>query len=288
MPSAYQIHPDKTYSWRDPAALSNLHFNTDVPKPDTSTLPPKSALVRIRAAAINARDMMVIALDKIYPVKEADGLSPCADGAGEIEAVGEGSVWKVGERVVIHPCGWLDGHVPDIKGIRGKGAEDDEGTLREYGVFEDTHLHRAPSHLSFEELAALPIAGATAINALLFGPKPLEKGMTVLTQGTGGVSCFVIQLASSLGATVICTTSSPAKETIARFLGATHTINYHHHPAFSTEILRLTSNRGVDHTIELGGASSLLESIRSTKQGGLISLVGILGEDKPVQIVGEL
>ena len=58
----------------------------------------------------------------------------------------------------------------------------------------DNNLQRAPSHLSFEELAAIPLAGATAVNALFFGPVPLTKGMTVLTEGTGGVSCFVIQV----------------------------------------------------------------------------------------------
>lgn len=52
----------------------------------------------------------------------------------------------------------------------------------------------APAHLSFEELAALPAAAGTAANALFFGPMPFKKGMTVLTQGTGGVSSAAIQV----------------------------------------------------------------------------------------------
>lgn len=78
---------------------------------------------------------MVIALDReTYPVKEANGIAPCADGAGEIEAVGEGSRWKKGERVIVQPSGWMDGDVPELEGLKVKGAEDVEGTLREFMV----------------------------------------------------------------------------------------------------------------------------------------------------------
>ena len=52
----------------------------------------------MRAAAINARDVMVIAHDPIYPIKNVDWLVPCADGAGEVEAVGEGSMYPTGRR----------------------------------------------------------------------------------------------------------------------------------------------------------------------------------------------
>jgi Zn-dependent alcohol dehydrogenase len=82
------------------------------------------------------------------------------------------------------------------------------------------------------------------MNALLFGPVPVKKGMTVLTQGTGGVSCFAIQvrncsslvsvkanrlplqIAAAIGATEIATSSSNAKLDVAKELGAVHTINY--------------------------------------------------------------
>ena len=55
-------------------------------------------------------------------------------------------------------------------------------------------LVEAPAHLTFEELAALPAAAGTAANALFFGPMPFTKGMTILTQGTGGVSSAAIQV----------------------------------------------------------------------------------------------
>lgn len=181
-------------------------------------------------------------------------------------------------------------------------------------------------------MAALPVAGGTAVNTLLFGPVPLKKGMVVLTQGTGGVSCAVIQvscppcshcsldglplspssflyllypfplnihepntdsslysqIASTLGATVIVTSSSDEKLGIARKLGATHGINYRKNPDWEEEVLRLTNGKGVDHAVEIGGAQSIEQSVRATKQGGLISLVGILSEDRALNLIGPI
>ena len=69
-----------------------------------------------------------------YPVKEANGIAPCADGAGQIEALGEGSLWKVGKGVVVSLSGWVCGEVPELWGLKVKGAEGVEGTLREFLV----------------------------------------------------------------------------------------------------------------------------------------------------------
>lgn len=144
MSSEYQLHGRTQYSWTDTAALDNLRFNTNVPKP--TNIPKGHALVRIRAAALNARDMMVVAHDPIYPGPHLQDLVPCADGAGEIEAVGEGSKWRIGDKVVIHANSWMDWkydgdeemmHYIDAK---GKGASDTQGTLREYGIFV-SNLH---------------------------------------------------------------------------------------------------------------------------------------------------
>lgn len=134
--SSWQIRPSPSKSWRDAAALENLCLNNEVPKP--ITIPAGLALVRIRAAAINARDLMVIAHDPIYPLTNIPGLSPCADGAGEIAAVGEESSWKVGDRVLIfsfdaEKTGGEE--LPDLVGMEGKGAGSVQGTLREWGVF---------------------------------------------------------------------------------------------------------------------------------------------------------
>lgn len=192
MPQAWEIHPNITgASWRSATALANLELR-DVVKP---TVEPGTALVRIRAVALNPRDLMVIARDPVYPTTAVPGLSPCSDGAGIIEAVGEGSIWKVGDRVVLTLNSWMsgsDGAGFDMNSTLGGG--DVPGTLRKYVVVKDDRLLRAPANLSFEEAAAIPTAGGTAAHALFFGPMKTEKGVTVLTQGTGGVSTFAIQV----------------------------------------------------------------------------------------------
>jgi hypothetical protein len=59
--SVWQIKPSGPKSWRSIDSLSNLYLNDSIPIPSVNDLAPRTALVRIRAAAINARDMMVIA-----------------------------------------------------------------------------------------------------------------------------------------------------------------------------------------------------------------------------------
>jgi len=225
---------------------------------------------------------MVVARDPVYPTENIENLVPCADGAGEVEAVGEDSLWKVGDKVVIHFSKWIKGEEAlGFEEADGMGSGSVHGTLREYAVLPDEQLIKAPSHLTMEEIASIDLAGGTASNALFFGPKRVGPGMTVLTLGTGGVSCFAIQLASAVGATVIATSSSDIKLITAKALGATHVINYKTHPQWSEEVLRITDGKGVDHVIENGGAATLGQSLKCTKRGGVVSVIGFLaGEVK--------
>lgn len=84
----------------------------------------------------------------------------------------------------------------DMNGTMGAGTSD--GTLREFIVLDDKRILLAPEGLSIEEASTLYTAGATAWQALRYGLVKLEAGMTVLTQGTGGVSCFAIQVGPRL------------------------------------------------------------------------------------------
>ena len=110
MPSEWQIHKATPVSWHSPTALGNLYLNEDVPMPPQPER--ESVLVRMRAAALNARDWMVLAHDPIYPGDHIEGLVPCADGAGEIAAIGQDSIWKVGDRVMVHLNAWIDQEEP--------------------------------------------------------------------------------------------------------------------------------------------------------------------------------
>jgi NADPH:quinone reductase-like Zn-dependent oxidoreductase len=131
--AAWQIRQASPSNWRSDAAIDNLFVSDVIPKPAPSELTPKSVLVRIRAASINARDMLVISRDPFYTHNTIPNLTPCADGAGEVEAVGEGSKWKIGEKVMITPGAWEDGDVvPDD--FKGKGSGSVQGTLRQDAV----------------------------------------------------------------------------------------------------------------------------------------------------------
>lgn len=137
-------------------------------------------------------------------------------------------------------------------------------------------------------MAALPAAAGTAVNALLYGPQPFHEGMTVLTQGTGGVSACAIQIAAALGATVVATSSSDEKLKTAKALGATHLINYCKTPNWSQEVLRVTQEKGVDHVLDVAGAGTIEQSLLAVKHGGLVSVIGFLSDSQPTDIIPSL
>jgi len=192
MTSAYQVHLiDTSRDHNSATALQNLVLRHDIPK-----LVPGlgEVLVRIRAAALNYRDLLVLVSSPLY-VPTTSGISPLADGAGTIIETGPGSVWKdsIGTDVLlVTNQAWIDGSdAAQYKVEKTLGAANLDGTLRQYAVVADHLLLKSPANLRYEEAASMVAAGGTAINAL--SSINIRKGTTVLTQGTGGVSCFAIQ-----------------------------------------------------------------------------------------------
>ena len=86
---------------------------------------------------------------------------------------------------------------------------------------------------------------------------------------------------------MISTTSSPAKVAFLESLGVPkdHIINYRTHPNWSAQVLRITNGRGVDHVVEVGGSSTIEQSLLSVRLGGLISMIGFLSEGKKTDLV---
>ena len=127
-----------------------------------------------------------------------DGVVPGSDGAGSVEAVGEQvSRVKVGDRVAtLFNQGHLSGSLSFKSIASGLGGALD-GALREYGVFSEEGLVLIPRNLNWLEASTLSCAALTAWNAL-YGLKPLIPGDYVLTEGTGGVSIFAIQVSCSI------------------------------------------------------------------------------------------
>lgn len=232
-------------------------------------------LVKMRAASLNYRDLMVLTGRYARGAPLPD-LVPLSDGAGEVAEIGpEVTRVKPGDRVAgIFMQSWIGGEIePDHAASSLGGAI--HGVLAEYVLFDQQGLVQLPTHLSFEEGATLPCAGVTAWNALYAG-RPLIAGQSVLVLGTGGVSIFALQFARAAGAQVIATSSSDDKLARARQLGATATVNYRDHPEWQKEVLALTDGRGVDHVIEVGGAGTLARSIEAARLGGQIHQIGVL------------
>jgi len=164
---------------------------------------PGQVRIRMRAAALNARDLMMV--QGRYNPRQALPLVPCSDGVGEILEYGsEVTRFTIGDRVIpIFAQGWLDGD-PTRSLRRTTLGGPLDGTLAEEMVVDETGLVAAPAHLGDEEAATLPCAGLTAWSALVTHGE-LRPEETVLVLGTGGVSIFALQLAVMRGARVIVT-----------------------------------------------------------------------------------
>lgn len=142
-----------------------------------------------------------------------------------------------------------------------------------------------PSNLNFLEASTLSCAALTAWNGLYgLESRALKPGQWVLTQGTGGVSIFAVQFAKAAGARVIATTSSAAKAETLKKLGADHVINYKDTPNWGEEAKKLSGGAGVQHVIEVGGPSTMAQSLKAIAIDGVISIIGFIGgmsKDQP-------
>lgn len=236
---------------------------------------PHEVLVRVRAASLNRRDVFV--LHGHYPVGPRESLVPLSDGAGEVAAIGPGITrFKVGDRVAgIFFQKWLSGRpAPGFQDSALGGQID--GMLTQYITLDQQGLVALPRELSYEEGATLPCAGVTAWNGL-FTRGHLQPGDTVLLEGTGGVSSFGLVFAVAEGAKAIITSSSDAKLTEARKLGASGTVNYKKTPEWEKPVRELTGGLGVQEVLEVGGKDTIAHAIASLGLGGHIALIGGLG-----------
>ncbi|KAH7077888.1 hypothetical protein BKA63DRAFT_274027 [Paraphoma chrysanthemicola] len=221
-----------------------------------------------------------------HPNSPQDGRVPGSDGAGVIESIGSGVTrFKPGDRVVtMFLPGLVAGSLPSEPLAHGIGGADD-GTLREYGVFDEQNLVAAPRNLNDLEASTLSCAGLTAWNALYgLESRALKPGQWVLTQGTGGVSIFAVQFAKAAGARVIATTSSAAKSETLRKLGADEIINYKETANWGEKAKELTGGVGVEHILEVGGATTMAQSLKAIAVDGVISIIGFVGgpgKEKP-------
>ncbi|MCX5196673.1 NAD(P)-dependent alcohol dehydrogenase [Streptomyces sp. NBC_00249] len=255
----------RSYHLRPGAGIDGLSLREhDVPEPG-----PGQVLLRVRAAALSLRELLV--LDGTYPLPVRPDVVPGCAGVGEVVAVGPG-VTRVtaGDRVAasVFPD-WLDGPF-SLDNAAQLGSSLD-GVLTEYALAGERGLVPLPGHLSFEEAAALPLTGVTAWNAVT-GGRPPSAGETVLTLGSGGVSLFAVRFAALAGARVIATTRTPGKAERLRALGAHEVVVTGDDPDWGAQVRRRTGGRGVDRVVDVVG--NLPQSLAAVAPGGEIAFVG--------------
>lgn len=216
-------------------------------------------LVRVKAAALNRRDVFIT--QGLYPNIELPKTLG-ADGAGIVEASGE--------EIVIDPMiDW--GNDPHVWGpnasILGMPRE---GTFADYVAVPKCNIYPKPAHLSFEEAAAMPLAGLTAYRAL-FTRGEIRSGETILIPGIGGgVQTFVLLFAKASGARTIVTSGSEEKLERAKALGADVCLNYQATPDWQKSIKR----GDVDLVVDSSGGDTLNKSLGVVRPGGRIVLYG--------------
>jgi NADPH:quinone reductase-like Zn-dependent oxidoreductase len=236
---------------------------------------PHEVVVKIEAVSLNFRDRAFVD-GKLDPSSALPKI-PLTDGAGVVTEVG-GKVtrWKKGDRVMIHFYQrWITGKRNADYASTQVGLAT-EGVLSEFTCVPEEGLVRVPEHMTSEEASTLPIAGLSAWT-VLFDLAQLKPGQTLVTQGSGGVSVFALQLAKAAGARVISTSSSDEKLNQLRTLGADECINYQQYPRWHEEVQRLTSGQGADVVLDIGGASTISSSLQAVKYHGFVGLVGFLG-----------
>jgi NADPH:quinone reductase-like Zn-dependent oxidoreductase len=249
--------------------------------PSAPAAGPGQVRIALRAAALNHLDLFVVS--GVPGVRYEFPHILGADGAGVIEQVGEGvHAVRPGDPVLINPgisdysCEFCLAGEHSLCVRYGILGEHFPGTLAEYLTVPAHNvlpMPRLDPPLSWEEAAAFSLVTLTAWRMLVTRAR-LQAGETVLVWGIGGgVSLAALRIAKQLGATVIATSSSPAKLERARALGADVTLN-HGTQDIAREVRVLTDKRGVDVVVENVGQATWEQSLRSLAKGGRVVTCG--------------
>ncbi|NQX45488.1 zinc-binding dehydrogenase [Paenibacillus tritici] len=226
--------------------------------------------VKLKAAGLNHRDLFIMADRTELDVPLIVG----SDGAGRIEAVGEGVAnHTVGDEVIINPCiGWESAdNVPDVPAIVG-GPSD--GTFAEAIIIPSQNAVRKPAYLSWAEAGVLPLSALTAYRAL-FTRGRLQQGEHVLIPGIGGgVATYAMMMAVAAGARVSVTSRSEIKRQAALNHGADHAFDSH------SDWTKSMNGAAVDLILDSIGPATFPHYFEVIKPGGRIVTFGASSGDQ--------
>ena len=239
-----------------------------VPDPEPR---PGEVLIRLRASALNHLDIWVRKGLPSVPKPRILG----ADGAGTVEALGEGVAgFEPGDRVVINPGVEAGDGTIHVIGEHG------DGTNAQLIAVPATNVYPIPGGLSFEEAAAFPLVFETAYRMLVTRAR-VEPGEWVLLWGIGsGVSTAGLAIAKALGARTIVTSSSDEKLARARELGADVTVN-HVSGDVKAAVKEATGGHGADVVVEHVGEATWRTSLDVAAREGRIAVCGATSGPNP-------
>jgi NADPH:quinone reductase-like Zn-dependent oxidoreductase len=244
----------------------------EVPDPSPE---PAEVVVNLKAAALNRRDWWIWTAPGYCPLPVTLG----SDGAGVISAAGDAvRSFAPGDEVVFDATlnwGESDEHPGPEFGILGVPSA---GTFAERVVVPAENVARKPGRLSWEEAAALNLAGLTAWRAAVTCARA-GPGRTLLITGAGsGVATFAIQIAGALGAQVFVTSSSENKIARARQLGAEAGVSYLE-PDWPEQLRRLAGG-GLDAAVDSFGGPAWEGALRALRRGGTLVSFGDTSGDE--------
>jgi NADPH:quinone reductase-like Zn-dependent oxidoreductase len=224
---------------------------------------PGEVLVHLRTSGVNPSDVKKRAGSS--PTLLDNGLViPNSDGAGVIEAVGEGvAKSRMGERVWIYQA------------QHGRRF----GTAAEYAAIDARRAAPLPEPAGFDVGACLGIPAMTA-HRCVFADGPV-KGQTVLvTGGAGRVGYYAIQWAKSAGARVIATASKPEDEQTCRDLGADAVVN-HREPGWGERVKAANGGNSIERVVEVEFGANLAEVLQCICAGGTIATYSSMQAPEP-------
>jgi len=250
----------------------------EVPDPQPG---PGEVVVRLRAAALNRRDVW-IRKGRYAGIKLPVILG--SDGAGEVLETGAGADSAlIGREVVIDPAfNWGDDERAQGPDFQILGLPRD-GTYAERVTVPAANVHAKPPHLSFEEAAAVPLASVTAFRALVTRARLGADESVVITGIGGGVATCALIIATRLGARVYVTSGTPAKIDAARAHGAAGGVD-HNDPDWPRAMTALIGGRP-DVVVDGAGGETLNAALDLVVPGGrIVSYGATLGPAKNVEV----
>jgi NADPH:quinone reductase len=213
-------------------------------------------LVRVKAAGVNPADTYMRSGN--YAMKPPLPYTPGSDGAGIVEAVGQGvTTLRPGQRVYL--------------------ARSLSGTYAEYALATTAQVHPLPENISFPQGAGVYVPYGTAYRALeqVAGAR---AGETLLVHGaSGGVGSAAVQIGRAKGMTVIGTGGTDKGRELVLREGAHHVVD-HRAAGYQEQILKLTSGRGVDVILEMLANVNLGADLKLLAPRGRVVVIGSRGE----------